>query len=1275
MGVGRVSGCYGVGREIMAPPPAKEVSSSSSYAKSSICKKPSLTTLLTADERELKASASITVDGSYTHPITIGNNSSAVHPHPKHFIRGRSDSSDDTFDDDWDVKERDDPVGDTITRMLNDGKVPHFGFSRELQNGNNTIVDAAAYVEESFKWSPLLSARNCRLLKRLISQAICNKSGKCINQRDIKSRGSMWFILESFCAIYVVVYSLNDIILRSTLEGVTFVFVGVISTIFVDVEEVQYGALSLFQTTPKPFQRLVLECIYLVWEFLRVVEKNYLWGHHFQGRTILWLDESRLIKFRRKHMRVMKVNEERKQNRRERRKARAERRRKEKKGVSFDTDDLEKIEEEIIVKEALNAAVEELKMKPPTFFPNQIEINREEVVASLRSDATKQHLYSLQYCHRMVFARQRGQDDMKPVTITTRRSNNLMSSFNNGLRQDTSFSPGEAIEIVNEFPDIGACNSASREQMSCSDSVSSSASKYSLVGRYDYSTDEDSVGDDSESQVSYASEKTVEKMDWLAVGAKIGHKILKSRRVQRVIANPEEVEKLLPEEAKKLIDGINKDKSKDEVYSSPTKASSWDSKGSAKLGDDTAINSLSQSKSIEGPSFKRPVHGMWTSPGSAATSSKTYGAATVVDSPKDNSAYRNGGRKLFASSETMKQPTILTTTDSIELQRESSNPELAENEARIENRLPHPLIRSMPSTHNKHSPYMPLEMIVSSTTITPRKSNTALSLQTNGIECVPEVTRLAPIEKGVKMVVPMFSPNVTNTLSGSCFLQMGTVLSSTRIFVPLSTSIQSHVRRSVMKETNCLAVKVVLDNAILRGSKFAEMSIRILDAWNYMPRHSKYPIGSCVATTFGVGILVGWRVEDDMHIIRSLWNRSGPGSGLAYLRRDSLNGVMEAAVGFEVETRMGGGKVLAYVRGGTKNTNGKYFVHLTSKGRYKGRVMEFSRPQILSCRGATFTPVTEHVRAAALYQLEILHYKAKMREHMVTGPSNGIRNKGMWRNFSEYVDLFAASLSKAIAEDPDFDREMDKFISHVLNMIDGKKDSDDALVISRDAASSLDGHSITLPNPSGDKKEMQPWSINDLFGCFFIDDAKAIGDTSFSDYETVESHMQAFEEAHNSGIIMVRVLLRTIAVARASVPNRPKLHIALAMIHEALLFLRQILRVQKANMSKQLIEAWFRTINEVSATFGPLKDRTTLLGQKMAEKLKKHGDVAKRRILRFVDIVLGDTQLLNALEMGDWRMALLRFESAIVKANITDAETCEQLHKGVVLMVSCFIIH
>lgn len=464
-----------------------------------------------------------------------------------------------------------------------------------------------------------------------------------------------------------------------------------------------------------------------------------------------------------------------------------------------------------------------------------------------------------------------------------------------------------------------------------------------------------------------------------------------------------------------------------------------------------------------------------------------------------------------------------------------------------------------------------------------------------------------------------------------------------------------------LRSTNCLLIKVLLDKAFLRGGKFVEMNLRIMDAWGLMPRHSKFPIGSCVATSFGIGVLVGWRVEDDCHIIRSLWKR-GPGSGAAYLRRESIHRVVEAAIGFDVQTTFGAGNVVAYVRGGKRNIAGKYLVSLAGQN---GQELEFDRCQILSCQDAAFTPVTEHIRAAAIFRLQVLQYKAKLREQMINGSSssNAGREKGTWRNFSEYVDLFATSLTKAMSEDPDFDYEFDKFFTHLIDLLEGASSSDEKKAPQSTLAAEMNANNA---------KASDTWNINDLFVSFFGHTNKV--QSSISVDQDVLLHAQKFDEAHESAQVLIRVLLRTISVAKAAVPDRPQLHIVLAMIHEALLLVRQILKVQRVHTSKKLIEAWFQALRDISNTFSPLKERLAALGRQIENRMRKHGSVIKRRILRFVDIILGDTVLLHSVELGFWRESLARVEAAIVKAGITDGPTCEQLHNGLSIMVSLYFL-
>ena len=268
-----------------------------------------------------------------------------------------------------------------------------------------------------------------------------------------------------------------------------------------------------------------------------------------------------------------------------------------------------------------------------------------------------------------------------------------------------------------------------------------------------------------------------------------------------------------------------------------------------------------------------------------------------------------------------------------------------------------------------------------------------------------------------------------------------------------------------------------------------------------------------------------------------------------------------------------------------------------------------------------------------------------------------------------YLDIIA-SLSKAIAEDPDFDREVDKFISHIIHALDdSNQDTHDEIISVVSESMSNVTSEIDQLSTTDQSMSWNVGNVQDIFTSFFAVEANMPIKAEL-DNELVLTQVEKVKEAHDSLAIILRVLLRTVAVAKTSVPDRPKLHIALAMIHEGLLFIRQVIRVNKNNISKPLIEAWFRTVSEISKTFGPLKQRTEVLGKKIAKKMKKHSDTAKKRVLCFVDKILGDTLLLHALERGDWRQSLLRVEYALVKASITDEVTCGQLHKGAILLVS-----
>lgn len=77
-------------------------------------------------------------------------------------------------------------------------------------------------------------------------------------------------------------------------------------------------------------------------------------------------------------------------------------------------------------------------------------------------------------------------------------------------------------------------------------------------------------------------------------------------------------------------------------------------------------------------------------------------------------------------------------------------------------------------------------------------------------------------------------------------------------------------------------------------------------------RSSFCPLGSCVATSFGPGVLLRYRPEDDIHEVQ-LWGPPSRGWNRAYLGRDALKEVLAAVPGLSVETPMGPGICKAVV--------------------------------------------------------------------------------------------------------------------------------------------------------------------------------------------------------------------------------------------------------------------------------------------------------------------------------------------------------------------------
>jgi hypothetical protein len=325
----------------------------------------------------------------------------------------------------------------------------------------------------------------------------------------------------------------------------------------------------------------------LAWELSKFVERTFFWGNRFQGRILLWSDEETLFKFRKEHGRLLTLIKKLKRNRKERRNLRKEKRRRHRWGEAFTKVDMEKMAAENDAGERLKASIDELARKSPTFFRNNADSLDPGII--MRHNATKRHMESLLFCQKMISSAQE-QLDPKPVSIQ-------MESNSNG-DIGTPLLSKDTIEVVDQFPDIYLADNFQALHDDGSDGSLTNDHSDIFTDDSSSSSFEDD-GDDSSTNTR-SSDSTARSMPWIRVGAKIGHKLLGSRRLQRVIANPDAAQKLISEEAKKFIGEFEEDGSR-ESQPSPSKSKSFD--------DSKTKNEMSQPESVrsdELPKFKKP---------------------------------------------------------------------------------------------------------------------------------------------------------------------------------------------------------------------------------------------------------------------------------------------------------------------------------------------------------------------------------------------------------------------------------------------------------------------------------------------------------------------------------------------------------------------------------------------------------------------------------------------------------------------------------------------
>jgi hypothetical protein len=775
-------------------------------------------------------------------------------------------------------------------------------------------------------------------------------------------------------------------------------------------------------------------------------------------------------------------------------------------------------------------------------------------------------------------------------------------------------------------------------------------------------------------------------LPWIDVGAKIGIRLLNSAHVQRAMTSQETTDRIM---------NISKDmESKFNSSMDRGRLDSTDAgstvKGTTRVNFSIGDRSRRDSEARSDIGLaKKPVHSMWTSPAAAAPShsaqsslseheftslvsdiTQTTGIlqsilpSSVSDRllpPLSPTAPRNA--RLSAAdaslSRALDSPASLRVTPRNSMDGSLDFPSIDRNNYKSESAMSSLL-------HARHSgDSIELTLNTASLGSLDHLAPVLAPVSSFGTESGKPEYKRQPLLPGVKVAVPLFplqpgKHSHTNRVSNSHF-QMGTVLSSKRIDVGRRNDRTLSPSRSRFL-TNCLSITVKLDKSFLRNGEFAEMTFRVMDEWGprYMPKHSKVPVGACVATTFGICILVGWRVEDDSHVMRSLWQRRGPGSAHAYLNRDAIHSTVEAAIGFRVQTKFGWGRVLAYVDGGRTFESGRFFVAITEEGRHNGHVIELNRKDVRSCHGAQFIPVIEHVREAANYQIQLDNYEAALREHRLVMQESEPDHR-FWEAWPACLDIMWTSFLKAVDEDKGFDEGVNDFMTSIiafLDRLDSPSTPDEEseagqTVLHRCVSNDFEIECIAdKQNGTAEEKGQENqdpgfWFMNDILGGLFQtqnkEDNAATDDDSASSVGpgTTSGELRNLS-FYQKTYAVLRTLMKTVSIARAASVDHSHFRLALAIGYDFLLFVKTVFKVQQKNVSDQSLEVWKRAIEEIVSTFGPMKERLEKIGQGVAQRMEKQGRRAKVRVLKFVDTILGDERLLLALEHGEWDTCLMR---------------------------------
>ena len=402
-----------------------------------------------------------------------------------------------------------------------------------------------------------------------------------------------------------------------------------------------------------------------------------------------------------------------------------------------------------------------------------------------------------------------------------------------------------------------------------------------------------------------------------------------------------------------------------------------------------------------------------------------------------------------------------------------------------------------------------------------------------------------------------------------------------------------------------------------------------------------------------VGILVAWRIIDDIHVIRSLWHRRGTGSAIAYLRRDAIVKIVAAAVGFKVDTIHGKGTTVGYAN------DGCFWIKFNDEYEMS-TLKKLVEKDILSCPTATFVPICEQIKEAALFQIQVDEYKTSLGELDSDSIDTAIF---LW---TENLQLILNGLLLALEENTNLDAEVVSMLNSIIAFVEKIESSNldsSQEKCNEEFGNENNGKSTTIPQ---DRREPDGfWLLNDAFGGMLRRNVS----------ENTDGSTISQKGYRHFATSILRVIKRAISLAMIEAKACGKLDfvMGLRITNEVLALIETVIRVRQKNTTESIEEMRENAITKISNVLAPLNDRIIRIGRGTIDRLQSRGRTAWLKVNNLIALLLNKDDFFVSIENHDWNQLSELILKAIISSKLMSEKSSLKLYEGTRVAFSAFI--